>query len=66
MNDTSETPKLVLIGRDGGRLWGRTTGERLRILFARNGIDETLSEEEAGGSGGPVRRSRPAARRIWA
>ncbi len=54
MNDTSETPKLVLIGRGGGRLWGRTTDERLRILFARNGIDETLPEEEAGGSGGPV------------
>ena len=54
MNDTSETPKLVLIGRDGGRLWGRTTGERLRILFARNGIDGTLAEEEAIGTGGPV------------
>ncbi len=54
MNDTSETPKLVLIGRDGGRLWGRTTGERLRILFSRNGVDGTLTEEEAGDADGPV------------
>ncbi len=54
MNDTSETPKLVLIGRDGGRLWGRTTGERLRLLFARNGVDGTLTEEEVGSAAGPV------------
>ncbi len=54
MNDTSETPKLVLIGRDGGRLWGRTTGERLRLLFARNGVGEVLSEDESANAAGPV------------
>ncbi len=54
MNDITETPKLVLVGRNGGRLWGRTTDERLRLLFARNGIREVLPEENAADTAGPV------------
>ncbi len=54
MNDISETPKLVLVGRDGGRLWGRTTDARLRMLFARVGIHEMLTEREAEEAAGSV------------
>lgn len=48
------TLALCVIGEDGPSLWGRTTGERIRLQFAREGVSTGVTLAEAGHHDGGV------------
>ena len=57
MNEEAK-PALVLTGHGEGRIWGMTTAQRLRKLFARAGVKELLNAQAAADAARPVIISR--------
>jgi len=48
------SPALCIVGKTEFTVWGMTTAERLRKQFAREGLSETISLDEARERDGPV------------
>ena len=57
--DNSDTdhhfkPVLCVVGQSDISVWGKNSGQRLAIQFARSGVSETVSLEDAAHRNGPV------------